>query len=690
MARPDPTAPATHPSRSAGGGLQRPWAAGARWLGPILAVLALALLYAGAIGNGFFNDDYLFLEQARTHPALGSLLSPGAIGNFFRPLSRQLYFEVLTPLGGGQPLIFHAVNFALFLAALALLFDLLAGLLPRGGAAAGTLYFALLPLQRVNLTWISCSQDLLALMFVLAAFAFVRRGRPRMALAAALGAVASKEIALGLPVALVAWSFFIERLSPRAALRQALPFFALSAVWGALGLRVALTATPANGGLHFDPGHFLAGLVHAAQSLLGLENPTGIVRVLVTRGPAPLPLALLAVLALWLPARGAGEQASNPRPIAWFAAVWVLGFGLLTGPVAGIWSGYFYTLPAVGGALLVGLLFRRAGRPAWLILVPLLLWWHEGGSRTRAFAVRENPWGWTSHLTSAYFERAARLTGDLSRQLREIEPTPPRGGRLFFATLPPWAGFQKGNGALVRALLRDPSLESYYFSQFDESTAADAPCRFYWWDGIGLRTLYREVADPFFQVGSDLLLLDRPAGAAHAFHRALAAGGYRPDDLYWLGWAELWNGRRDEAEAAWRNLGAGDDTARWGANMAAARMALVSLRDTLEGRRTLVEAIRYGMGRPEPHGVLGGLLLARQPKYGMLELRVATTLNPDDWQSRRALLAALLDAHLASPARRELEALLTRSPELAADPIVMRARRELGSSEEPASGVVEF
>ena len=71
--------------------------------------------------------------------------------------------------------------------------------------------------------------------------------------------------------------------------------------------------------------------------------------------------------------------------------------------------------------------------------------------------------------------------------------------------------------------------------------------------------------------------------------------------------------------------------------MSAARLALVTLRDTLEGRRTLAEAIRFGVGRPEPHGVLGGLLLARQPKYGMLELEVATFLNPDDWRSRSLL-----------------------------------------------------
>ena len=123
--------------------------------------------------------------------------------------------------------------------------------------------------------------------------------------------------------------------------------------------------------------------------------------------------------------------------------------------------------------------------------------------------------------------------------------------------------------------------------------------------------------------------------------------------------------------------------------MAAARLALVSFGDTLEGRRTLAEAIRYGIGRPEAHGLLGGLLLARQPKYAMLELKVATYLNPADWLSRRALLGALLDANLTEPARGELRALMSRHPELGADPIVMRARRQLAAAA-PGSGVVEF
>src|SRR5437867_13356659 len=121
------------------------------------------LLYAGPLGTRFLNDDYLFLEEARTRPLGDTLTRLGALGNYYRPLSRQIYFHLLAPVAGGLPLVFHLVNGALFLAALALLADLLLALLPPAGALAGTITFALLPLQRVILTWVSCSQVLMAL-----------------------------------------------------------------------------------------------------------------------------------------------------------------------------------------------------------------------------------------------------------------------------------------------------------------------------------------------------------------------------------------------------------------------------------------------------------------------------------------------------------------------------------------------
>ncbi len=694
---------------------------GFRWFAPPLAVLGLTVLYAGAIGTGFLNDDYLFLEQARSRPLVESLTHLGPLGNYFRPLSRQLYFAALTPIGGGQPLVFHLVNYGVFLAALVLLVDLLLAFVPPVAAMAGALYFALLPLQHLALTWISCSQDLLALALALASFALYRRGWVWPAALTYLCAVASKESALPLPLALLAWDAGGAGVPARQRVTRLAPFAVVAIGWGALSVAMRLEHPAAAAFLRFSPGQFAAGYAHMLQGLIGLDAPDQMLDALMRRGPALAPLLLLGAPAFWIgpamrvrrdaedgPRRMADrdpDRASTPgadrEPRGWrpatsrvtarFAALWLASFGLVLGPVAHTWSGYYAMLAAVGGALAVGLACRRLDRWSWLGLSAALLWWHAAGTGVRTFAIEDRPWGWTSHLTSYYFERAATLTRTLSLQLKALEPAPAPGTRFFFATLPPWAGFQMGNGALVRALYRDPSLESHFYSQFSDSSAGDRPCRFFYWDGEQLRWLYPGTDNPFFQVGTDLLLLERPAGASHAFRRGLAAGGDRMDLLYWLGWTELWRGRRSAAEAAWRAFGAHDDSLLWSAHLRQAHDALVA-GDTLESRRHLAAAIEFGIGRPEAHAVLGELLMARQPKYAMLELKAAVFLKPDDWLARRELALGLTAARLDEPARAEIEALKRSYPEWRGDRALVGAdstlRLRRGSGAPRASGVV--
>jgi tetratricopeptide (TPR) repeat protein len=663
------------------------------WPALLLAALGLAALYAEPLRTRFLNDDYTFLEEARTRPLPGTLTGTGALGNYYRPFSRQIYFALLSPIAGGHPLVFHLANFALFLTALALLVDLLLVFLPPAGAMAGCLYLAVLPLQRVNLTWVSCSQDLLALTASLAALALFRRGKTAWALFAYAAAVASKEAALPLPLAFAAWEMGVRGSSPRRAGARVAPFVLIGIAWGwlAIAMRTRNAPLPA---LRVDPEHFLAGYAHMIQSLLGLEHPAGMPRSLLRSPPPILPLFLLAALAFWYAPRGPQAEAGvPPRPLratAGFAVLWLAAFGVVTGPVVETWSAYYYTLAAVGGSLLIGLAFSRGDRWMWVGLSAFLLWWHAGSNNTRAFAVTDGPWGWTSHLNSSYFRRASALTDTLSRQLRALEPAPPRDTRFFFATLPPWAGFQMGNGALVRALYRDRSLGSFFYSQFSESTAAGWPCRFIYWDGMELRQLYANARDPFFQVGSDLLLLDRPAGAAHAFRRGLAAGGERMDLLYWLGWTEFALGHRGAAEAAWTAFGAHDDSLYWIAHLRAARNSLVEDRDTLEARRHLVKAIEFGIGRPEAHAVLGQLLLDARPKYAMLELKAAAWLKPRDWMVRRDLFIGLVRARLDDPARREFDALAAIYPEWRTDSLIVQAHRGLERRSPAGRGVVEF
>jgi len=671
---------------------------GLAWFAMLLALAGLAALYWGPLGTGFLNDDYLFLEEARSRPLSESLGRLGALGNYYRPLSRQLYFAALSPWGGGQPLVFHVFNFTVFLAVIALLADLLFAVLPAGAALCGLLYFAVLPLQRVALLWVSCSQDLLATGFALASLALHRRGRIRIAALCTLAALASKETAFALPAGLIAWDVLARRLRIGEALRRAVPHAGVALVW--LGVLLLMRAHGlAWTLLDFSPAQFAAGTVHGVQSLLGLDSPGELLAGLTAVGPSLLPALCFGALALWIGGADTGApvpSGSQPpgltrgfepasRLIA-FSLAWFAAFALVTGPVAHTWSSYYYMPAAAGGALLVGVAARRIDRWMWLGLVAALLWWHAGACAGRTFATRDDRWGWTSHLTSYYFERGADLTRTLASELKHIEPAPENGSRFFFATLPPWAGFQMGNGALVRALYRDPSLESYFYSEYSDSVADGRQCRFLFWNGVALERLYPRLAAPWFQVGGDLILLGRPVGARDAFRRGLSEGGERDDLLYWLGWTELWSGRREAGEAAWRELGAHDDSLQWSKHLRLAHDALVA-RDSLHARRELAEALHFGIGRPEAHAVLGELLMPSQPKYGMLELTVAVWLKPNDWIARRALALALGDSHLDDGASRELEALKPLYPEWREDPLVARLERRLHG---PDSGVARF
>jgi hypothetical protein len=657
----------------------------------VALVAAFLLLYSDALRTGFLNDDFLFLEEARRRSLLESLRSLDPLGNFFRPVSRQLYYEALVPLLGDRAWAFHLVNFGVFLAALALLADLLRSFLPLPGVLAGTLVFALAPFQRVNLTWISCSQDLLALLFALAAVALFRRRRDRLAAAAYLLAVFSKESALPLPLVLAAWAFRLDRSegapSWNAVLRRLAPFGVVATAWIAVTLWVRGASHPTRP-LDFSPGSFAAGYAHGVQSLLGLDHPAGLLRGLAHPGAPSLALVPLALVALVL--RRSGSSAEAPaRTILVLAAVWLLAFGVVIGPVAAIWSSYYYTLFAVGGALAAGWLARRLGALGWIVLCLALVWWHGAATSARAFAVKEDAWVWTSHLTPFYFQREAALTDSLRRQMLRDEPNPEPGTRFFFSSLPSWAGFQMGNGPLLRALYRDPKIQSWFYSQFSESTAADRPCRFLTWDGSAFAPLYPSPRDRFFQVGSDLLAMDRLEGARHAFRRAILQGEPPLDPWYWLGWTELWLGRRAAGEAAWTRFGAKDDPSEWLWQMRLARQALNDKGDTLAARRALAAAIRSGIGRPEPHAVLGELLLQEHPKYAVLELKVAAFLKPDDWVARRDLALALGRSGLDDDARLQLAQLASLGHDWRGDSLLAGLARRM-ERRSAAPPVIEF
>jgi len=672
-----------------------------RWW-PALAIAAgLTVLYAGALTVTFLNDDYLFLEQARRFGLVGSFFHRGGLANHFRPLSREVWFSALAPLSGGEPLLFHLAQFAVLLASLVLLADLLRALIaPRGPilalpVLAGVLWFATLPFQRVNLLWASCSQDLLALLGSLAALAFFRRDRMVPAVLCYAAATLSKQSALPLPLLLFLWSWRVHRESPRRALARTLPFLPALLPW-AVG-EWALRRHPLGPvRLVFDAPSLGAAFVHGVQSLLGVEHASGWLRSWADARPSVGAFVLLALAALGLPPTAADEKSSGrtpsappPRTAALFAMAWVVAFMIPLWPVAYSWSSYYHTLAAVGGAVLVALAARRLSRWGWVVLAGGLLWWHAAGVSPAAFAVKDDPWVGTSHITAYYLERAAALSAELRAALRRRMPRVPPETRFFFATLPSWAAFQMGNGASVRQLYRDDSLESFFYSAYSETTAARHDARFLFWDGRDFVPLYANARDPMFQVGSDLLLLDRPAGAMWAFRRGLDQGGERLDHWYWLGWAALWSGHREWAENAWREWGARDDTT---ARIGWLRRARGSLEDgdTLRARRELVEAVRAGIGHPEAHAMLGLLLKDVNAKYALLETLVASELKPTDWLARRDLVEGLVAARLDDPASGQLARLKAQLPDWRQDSVVVRLDATLRTRHPATSDVAIF
>lgn len=182
-------------------------AGGAWW--PALAALAAAVLgHLPVLGAWWCRDDWGLLARAAG-------LADRPAGLPARWLSQHLYWQATWPLWGLDPTPHAAVRLLLH-GACALLVVRLArrGGLTSAGAALAGFVFAASPLAFVPLYWASGIQELLGA--VLALLALERwlaagtegRGAIVVASLAALGALLSKESALGLPLLLAGFAWW--------------------------------------------------------------------------------------------------------------------------------------------------------------------------------------------------------------------------------------------------------------------------------------------------------------------------------------------------------------------------------------------------------------------------------------------------------------------------------------------------
>ena len=196
----------------------------------LLIVLALPVL-----PFPFLTDDFNFIHRARDF-SLSQLL-PDARVALYRPLSREVYFGLVTALGGNNPIWGHLLNLVLAIACVVLVTSIARRLAGRQvGLLAGLLFASLGPLP-ILVGWISGSQDLLAMIFTLGAIRFQLAGRTAAAVGFMGAALLSKETALFALPGLALMNGIVGR-DWAAARRNAVYYAGLGILWAALNTQV--------------------------------------------------------------------------------------------------------------------------------------------------------------------------------------------------------------------------------------------------------------------------------------------------------------------------------------------------------------------------------------------------------------------------------------------------------------------
>ena len=344
----------------------------------LVPALAAVVLSLPLFRYGFLWDDYIFLNDALAGNTRAWFPDPS--DSFYRPLPRGLWFGLLAAAGPRGAALAHAGNGLFLIGVVSLLSGLalrLAG--PRAGLAAGALFagFSAIPFL---VGWASGCQDLLALLFLLAAAHLELSRRSAWALLCAALALLSKETAaIAFPaLALVPWLLRNER---KRASTAALRYGVLLAAWIVVhpGLHVLILRGFRAGATGYvgltEPAEWLPALIRYGAVLLNWPV-TGIATPWPGRAGAPLALAaaLLAAGLIGVPATPPQRSGAVPRGrTLLFSALLALPPILPAVTLLEAWAPYYVVFAAMGLALAAGVLLRRVPRALLAVLLGLYL-----------------------------------------------------------------------------------------------------------------------------------------------------------------------------------------------------------------------------------------------------------------------------------------------------------------------------
>lgn len=431
-----------------------------------LVVLMTLAASAEIFHIGFFADDFHFLDVARRIPLMSALAGGHGVYPWYRPLSRELYFAIVSRFGAAAPLAAHALSLACLTGMAWLLLRLAQRL--AGGAAAGVAPVLLVTYAytRFLSAWASGFQDLLAALLTVFAVLDHARGRRARAVVWILLAPLAKETGfLALPLVLLYAGCVEDERRPRRWMAPpALAATAAAALhvlarlsWKSAGSRATINASPAD---------LLSALASAFSGFVG-HSPV--------LAPATLAFAALTALAAaaLLALRRGGDAPVSPTPgraLSFAALATALGLApLVVGSALRQTSAHpYYAFPAIPWlCLLATLALANLPRRAWrwaAIGVPALAAWNvlalgfrpPGPLEDSAWVFRS--WDW---------REAARLSVISSRLAADLRAALPSGNDslvVLYGGLPTGTFFQTEDGPATRLALADPTVRAYYLN----------------------------------------------------------------------------------------------------------------------------------------------------------------------------------------------------------------------------------
>ncbi len=603
-----------------------------------------------AIHTAFFADDFLFLDQVRDKTLGQALATPDPLSNFYRPISRQLYFWCVAGVSNESELAFHVTGLIAYVGLLSLLFLVARRLAGNYAATFATALMAVHYTADVPIRWACGSQELLSVSGALATILLHLSGRRGLATVTMALAALSKEVVLLTP-AIAAIADRRPGESLITAAKRAWPLMIGVGIYGAVWLFAPHTRQAAGTEAELHPWGPVATYVHLIQVMLGAEARKGEMFRLPTVGPplVSLALGLLALFGAGAAARYAGlvsrrkpagvsakpeaggvrVQASARRHAMVTGVAWALLAVVPVIAVAILWSAYYYLYAMCGVAIALGAALSALPRGWAMAAFALLAWGSNSARHVDEFATPRSPWTEASHINKFYIERATRYCGLYLEDLRALKPELPPRSTLFYAGLRGNIAFQVADGPFVRWAYRDTSLRSYYLNNFSLDKARRGPLFFFIGAGDSLVEL-EGGPDLYAQIAYGMLVSEWPPGARDALRLDLERN---PSDIranYWIAWCHLAAGDRDSAIAA---LGRAGYVADVGPAPERAHALELSTAGDLSGALTVMThaVFRHALD-PAAHGLLADLYLVRDPDdpAGAIEALAARLLAPED------------------------------------------------------------